>query len=266
MADIVVITRRVRRKVFDYDAPQFYDDDWYVDAIDDGLGRLNMDLGSTYTVSSLPSTYEWLLVLLGAINMCGIRALENHQDPDATDAIVGTVRRVEVDGLETEFFDKSTSTPTDWLAYCKALEAQYEKWLEETPSIESNTPTVQVATVLREDLRNNRGLKNYAMDSGVDVSSMAPAISSVDDGVLLTWAAVYSTQFAAYTIQRKISTGDWNDVDDVTNVASLADNHTIRFVDTNALDLTPATYNYRIAVSNRNGIKTYSSELTVVIS
>lgn len=266
MADIAVIIRKVRRKVYDYSAPQFYDDGWYEDAIDDGLGRLNFDCGTSYSIATLPENTVWLAVLLATINMCYIRSRELHQDPNFNDDIVGNVRRLEVDGLETEFFDKDTPAPIDWLKYAEELEDQYRKFKDQQPELDTETPVVSVATVLRENLRNNRGLKNSSMDKALSAAELSPSITYTSNGVELYWNPVYSTQFYCYIIERKLPSSSWYDETSITRVATIHDNHIVRYFDTDALSLVPNTYTYRIVLSNRNLLKSYSSDLVVVVT
>lgn len=266
MADLAVIIRKVRRKVYDYSAPQFYDDGWYEDAIDDGLGRLNFDCGTTYSVATLPENTVWLVALLAAINMCYIRSRELHQDPNFDESIVGNVRRLEVDGLETEFFDKDTPAPIDWLKYAEELEDQYRKFKDQQPELDTETPVVSAVTVVREDLRNNRGLKNFNMDVGLSASVLNPSIAFTSNGAEIYWAPVYSTQFYSYRIERKLQSDSWDNEATTTRVATIHDNHIVKHFDTTALSLTPNTYTYRIVLVNRNMLKSYTSDLTVVIT
>lgn len=258
-ADII---NKIRRKVFDYSAPQVYDDTWYQDALDFAFSRLNFDLNTSYDMSSLPARYEWAIVLLGAIEMCGIRALENYTTADSETATVGNVRRVEVDGLETEFFDGGA---INWGSHCQKMWDMYLSGIEDNTE-DTATTTVGVATAVREDLRNNRGWKNPTMDSGIDASTLLPAISNTSDGVLITWENIYSTQFASYVVERKLSSGDWYETDDVTKLTTITNHRTARFIDTNSLDLDAGDYTYRVGIKNRNRIVNYSEDLDITLS
>jgi len=83
MADINSIVRRVRSRVHDVvsqdnreDGRPLYLDAYYIDSIESGMGRMNLDLDSSYTVGSLPVKYEYLLELRSTINMCYVRGGE----------------------------------------------------------------------------------------------------------------------------------------------------------------------------------------------
>ena len=100
MADINSIVRRVRSRVHDVvsqdnreDGRPLYLDSYYIDSIESGMGRLNLDLDSAYTVGTLPVKYEYLLELRSTINMCYVRGGEGASGdvedfPNVPDSIV----------------------------------------------------------------------------------------------------------------------------------------------------------------------------------
>tara|TARA_Y100000593_G_scaffold12269_1_gene22434 strand:+ start:15366 stop:16160 length:795 start_codon:yes stop_codon:yes gene_type:complete len=264
MADSASLIVRIRRKVLDYGDgnanTQTYDNNWYTDAIIDALSRLNTDINATYTVTTLPIQYEWAVVLLGAITMAGIRAVEHHTTPTSTSNIAGAVRRVEVQGLETEYFDADLPSPDSWLRLVEDLWAQYKEWLDSERPATNVLPLISVSSVMREDLRNNRGLKNYALDTGLTAPSLTLTVVDASNRTF-SWSPVYSTQFSSYFIQRKEQNTEWVST---STIKTISDNHTVEYKATGALS--SGTYIYRLGISNRNSIKTYSSEVTLVVS
>ena len=255
---------KVRRKINDWHAGtpslQLYTDEYYSDAADDAIGRLNHDLEATHTVSTVPTTLEWVVVLLTTIEMCIVRQNEEESEESA-----GTLRRVEVDGLEAEHYEGKSMRAQDWEDLCSMLEDRYEDFLEESAPKDSESlrlPSVGFVTANRSHLRRGRALRHYSLDKGV----AAPAIllSQTIKGIVITWTAVFDFQFARYVVQRKLSTQDWDDdATLVVAVTTIYDNHVERFVDTTAT--TPATYNYRMMLVNRGGVEKFSAEQTVTV-
>lgn len=261
---LATLVDKVRRKINDWfggdAAQQKYTDEYYNDASDDAVGRLNHDLETSYTISSIPTTLEWVLVLLTTIEMCIIRQNEEEGEEEA-----GTLKSFDVDGLSTEHYEGKSMRAQDWQDLCSQLEDKYEDFLEESAPKDSESlrlPSVGIITANRNHLRRGRALRHYSLDKGV----AAPAIvlAQTVAGIVITWSAIFNFQFSNYQIQRKLSTEDWdNDASSIVTVATIYDNHTERHVDVAAT--TPATYNYRMKLTNRGGVKKYSAEQTVTV-
>ena len=262
---LATLVDKVRRKLNDWfggdAAQQVFSDEYYEDASDDAIGRLNSDLNTTYTVSTIPVNLEWVLTLLTTINMCVVF----HNYSDISEGTTGGLKRLEVDGLETEHFEGRTPTALDYSRMCDALEDQYQDFLEDNAAPEDNDllPTVTVVTANRPHIDKGYALRSRIMDKGV----AAPEITLAQDTarIIITWGAIYDFQFARYIIQRKLSTQDWDDdYKLIKTVATIHDNHIVRFVDKTAT--TPATYDYRMVLRNRNGIDRYSTTQSVTVA
>lgn len=250
---------KVRRKVSDYhggDAElQTYEDEYYEDAIEFALGRLNGDLDTSYSLGTLPSKYDWVVILLASIEMCNTRAFEETTNEDT-----GALKRLEVEGYESEFFEKLKIQAKDWLKLAADMEKRYQDWLDNnlTEDIE-DAPEFQAVHLHIPTIRAGGAYKDYIMDRGITAPELTITVPvGSPTYITLSWSAVYDSQFAIYAIRRKLSTGDWETATDVTEVASIDDNHTESYRDTKWSTLANATYNYRLVVINKNGIEKYS--------
>lgn len=261
---LATLVDKVRRKLNDWfggdAAQQVFSDEYYEDAADDALGRLNSDLDTTYTIATLPVALEWVLTLLTTINMCVVF----HNYSDVAGGTTGTLKRFEVDGLETEHYEGRNPTPLDYSRMCEALEEQYQDFLDDNAAPEDNDllPTVTVVTANRPHIDKGYALRSRIMDKGV----AAPEITLAQDTgrIIITWSAIYDFQFSKYIIQRKLSTQDWDDDESlIKTLATIYDNHTVRFVDKTAT--VPATYDYRMVLRNRNKIDRYSTTQSVTV-
>lgn len=251
----------IRRKVLDWfggDAgQQVYTDEYYEDAINFAISRLNSDLDTAYTIDDIPADLEWVIILLATIEMASIRAVESS---DSTDA--GSLKRLELDGYESEFFEKQRIQAKDWIDLIEELEDRYDDWLDTqaTEDIDDAPETVGRHMHL-PTLRKAGAYDSFIMDRGV----AAPVITLVNAVTYLniTWSAVYDKQFDSYKIRRKLSSGDWDIPADVTTLVTIADNHTERYKDTTFPSLAAGTYNYRMVVTNKNGIERYDDRSIV---
>lgn len=263
-----VLVGKIRRRVNDWRNPanvdalaEVYPDDFYEDAIDDAMGRLNGDIRTTYTVSTLPQILEWVVVLLATISMATTRSSEVRTEDQRS----GDVQRVQVTGAEVWFHPSKTIGADSWLNMIKELEDMYQDWLDDNGYVDQpeDLPLAKSYTVVREDLRYNRRHKRPELARPLDaVTSVAIAVAS-SGGYQISWDVVYKKQFKYYQIERKLSTDDWENVEDVTSVVKIYDNHTFKYIDTTTL--VAGTYNYRVVLVNRNGLKSYSSDVSLVV-
>lgn len=257
------VIRRIRRKIFDFGdgtpATQTYDDFWYQDAIAWALSRFGTDIGTYTPLISITAQYEWAIILLGAIYMCGIRQTETSTTLSTNQAQSGPVRRTETEGLEVEFFDAGFTTTKDWNKYCNDLWDMYKTWLDSFDL--RDTSLVTNGTLLTTDPLNCWGLKHKNVDPGIDTSNytLTAELYGDDNDLKFTWSKVLSTQFYAYKLQRKAST----DIEeDYETIFSTTCNQTTTYI-IPAEELTSGFWNYRIVLLNRNMIKTYFNEIEV---
>lgn len=262
---------KVRRKVGDWLDPRtvmdttavLYADEYYIDAVDDGLNRFNADTGNVYTITTLPSKYEHMIVLLGTIEMCTVRAGESTDSSDTSGAPSGKLMRVQVPGMETWWHAPQDIGSAGWLKLCEQLEDRYQDWLEDEgfDTVDGDDlPTVYSYTVMREDLSNNRAWRRPEIDKGLTAPTDL-AVAFAASGRIFTWTPLYHTQHQFYQLQHKLSTEEWEDVE---IMATIYDNHIATYTDASTLDA--ETYTFRLAIYNRNNIATYTNEISVVVS
>lgn len=244
---------RVRRKVRDWfdgdSAQQILSDDYYEDAITDGIGRLNTDIGTAYVIGTVPTMYEWVVVLLAAIEIASTFAIS----PPAEDE-TGSLKRVEVDGFESEHYESHRLTASDWIDLIEQWENRYRNWVDESVGeVEDNQPPLTYKHIHKASKRTGGAYLNYEMDPGVDAPDMT--LSETGSYLLLSWSKVRNKQFKYYNIQRKLADGDWETPADITNVTTIYDNHIESFRDKTYVDLSAGDYVYRITVVNKNLIR-----------
>jgi len=263
MADQATMVLKVRRKVNDWKSgvalDQTFEDIYYEDAIDFGMGRFNCDTNNSYTLLSLPSKYDWLIELLAAIEMCeAMVSVSNNTSSGA-----GAPLRTEVNGLEVWFQPAKEATAADLVKLCKELEAKYLAWLTrngaDIPDPDER-PLMTSSVVLREDVGRGRANSRREVDRPLDAVS-GLSVATVATGSKLTWTVVYETQFSKYVVQRILTGEDWDD--DAVVVTSIYDNHISKFTDTSSL--VAGTYEYRIVLYNRNNITSDSLTVSIVI-
>lgn len=249
---------KVRRKVSDYYAgdalQQKYTDDYYEDAIEFGLGRLNGDLETSYSINTVPSKYEWVVVLLASIEMCNTRAFEESSNTDT-----GAVKRLEVEGYESEFYEKLKISAKDWLKLAEDMEKRYQDWLQNniTEDLE-DAPEFATVNMHIPSLRKGGAFLDYVQDRGIPAPTLTITLNAGATYPTLSWSAVYDSQFATYAIRRIEASGDWETATDVTEVVSIPDNHTESYKDRKFEQLASGDYVYRLVVINLNGIEKYS--------
>lgn len=249
---------KVRRKVLDWfggdDEQQVYSDDYYIDALDSAVGRLNSDIEQSYSLATVPSALDWVVVLLATIEMAHTRAFESQ-----TSSTAGGLKRLEVEGFEGEFYEKQKLAAKDWLDLAEELEDKYQEWLDKelatTPEL---APSVQQSTLHTSSSRTGWAYTNVQLDRGISAPSISAEIN-VAGQVILTWSAVYHSQFYSYRIDRIEATLDWDDEDsDYTTLIHLFDNHTVKYKDKTFSDLADGDYKYRLVVVNKNLVENYT--------
>lgn len=267
MAILAKMTARLRRKVGDWrnpedpDAEYVYAEAYYEDAVNDALCRFLGDTNLSYTLATLPAKYEWIVLLLGQIEVLTLLILDS-QDATSGESL-GNVQRVQVPDLETWFHTPRGATGGDWVKLRRDLEETYQDWLKDNGfdrEVDNDLPEIVSYTVQRENLRRGRAWSHPELDRGLAaVTGFEPAIS--DTGVFLTWEPIYHTQFKYYQIQRRLVSQEW---EDATIVANLYDNHRYEYTDTTSLSA--GTYVYRVLTVNKNGLKTPCTEGEVEVT
>lgn len=260
MADINSIVRRVRSRVHDVVSPDtrqdgrpLYLDSYYFDSIESSIGRLNLDLDSSYTVASLPVKYEYLLELRATINMCYVRGGEGASGdvddfPNVPESIV-TVPQLSVQRQQMPL-----DGPKYWLKMAEKLDMEYQSALSRLQDRGDEGPEIQQYTMSRLSLRTGRRMP-YVYDKPIQVPDFSVAL---DNGrVLLQWGIVYDEYFRLYEIERSLN----SDFSTSSIIFTTSDNQVSRYIDNSQ----SGTYYYRLKITNSNDLYSYTQGSQVVV-
>ena len=261
MADINSLIRRIRARVHDNvshtsreDGRPLYLDSYYIDSIESGLGRLNLDTDSAYTVATLPVKYEYLAELRGTINMCYVRGAEGATSdvedfPDVPDQIV-TVPQLTVQRQQMPL-----DGPKFWLRLGEKLENEYLEALARLRDRGDEGAEIQQYTMSRMSLRTGRRMP-YVYDKAITPPE-GFAVSVSGNVVNVVWGVVYDEYFNYYELQRS-STIDFASK---TTIYSSSDNHDNTFNDSPRV----GQWYYRVAIYNSNTLVSYTSSASVEV-
>ena len=260
MADQNSLIHRVRARVHDTiahdvrsDRP-LYLDSYYIDSLESGLGRINLDLDSAYSVATLPVKYEYLLELRGTVNMCYVRGAEGASGdvedfPDVPDQIV-TVPQLTVQRQQMPL-----DGPKYWLMLAEKLENEYLSALQRLQDRGDEGAEIQQYTMMRRSLRTGRRM-SYVHDKAITPPE-GFAVSVSNGVVSIVWGVVYDDYFNYYELQRS----NVADFSTSTSVYTSSDNHDYLFKDTPSA----GTWYYRLAIYNSNLLVSYTSVASVVV-
>jgi len=260
MADVNSLIRRIRARVHDNvshtsreDGRPLYLDEYYIDSIQSGLGRINLDLDSNYTVATLPVKYEYLAEVRATVNMCYVRGAEGASSdvedfPDVPDQIV-TVPQLTVQRQQMPL-----DGPKYWLRLAAKLEEEYLSALARLQDRGEEGAEIQQYTMSRMSLRTGRRMP-YVYDKPI-----APpegfAVSVIGQKVQVTWGIVYDEYFNYYTLQRSTSP----DFSTTSSVFASSDNHDNIYFDQPSFG---QVYYYRLAIYNSNDLVSYTESASV---
>lgn len=260
MADVNSLINRIRARVHDNvshtsrdDGRPLYLDHYYIESIESGLGRINLDLDAGYTIASVPVKYEYLVEVRGTINMCYVRGAEGASGdvddfPDVPDQIV-TVPQLTVQRQQMPL-----DGPKFWLRLAEKLENEYLTAIQKLESRGEEGAEIQQAVMSRMSMRTGRRMP-YMYDKPISAPDLAV---SVEGGLVqISWGIVYNEYFNYYRLERSTSP----EFSTTLGVYSSSDNHDNIFKDSpNA-----GTYYYRLAVYNSNDLVSYTPTASVVV-
>ena len=258
MADMSTMIRRVRARVHDnvgYDEGRpLYVDSIYNDSIESGIGRINLDLDSSYSVSLLPVKYEYLLELRATINMCYVRGGEGASGdvedfPNVPDSIV-TVPQMTVQRQQM-----ALEGPKYWLKLAEKLDAEYLNALARLVDRGDEGAEVQQYVMSRTSLRTGRRMP-YMYDTAITAPDFG---ASQDLGLVsLSWGMVRDEYFRIYEVERSAS----SDFSTSRVIYTSSDNHDTVYSDQPGAGV----WYYRLKVINSNDLKSYSGVATVTVA
>lgn len=252
------IISKVRRRVADYGEDAKYEDEFYADAIDFGLGKLSHDFDVTYTsTEDVPSHRLFLLIKLATIEMCYIRVAGLvDEDGDETDPGDASFHSIKVPDLEVEGDAASADEAAEtWLKLANKLQIEYDAELEHVGG-SSNAAEIQTGYLKRISLSSG-GYRKYALDEGPSAVTVSAVVTGGD--VALSWSTWYDETFGAYEVWRDTDSAMENE----ERIAYFADNHDVTFTDEGRA---AGTYYYRVKTVNLNLLKANSNLLTVTVT
>jgi hypothetical protein len=259
MADISSMIRRVRARIHDNvsagsdPSRPLYMDEVYNDALESAVGRINLDLDSSYSVAALPVKYEYLLELRGTINLCYVRGAEGASGdvedfPNVPDAIV-TVPQMTVQRQQMPL-----EGPKYWLRLAEKLDAEYLNSLARLADRGEEGAEIQQYVMTRMSLRTGRRT-SYWSDTAIQASDLAASVFS--GKVLLSWGVIADEFFDHYQIERSQDATFSTPI----GVFASSDNHDVQYIDSPP----SGSWYYRLKVVNSNDLASYSQAASVVV-
>jgi|TARA_R110000824_G_scaffold191950_2_gene373833 hypothetical protein len=260
MADINSLVRRIRARVHDsvaHDDRQnrpLYLDSYYHDSVYSGLGRINLDTDSNYTIDTLPAKYDYLAEVRGTINMCYVRGAEGASGdvedfPNVPDSIV-TVPQLTVQRQQMPL-----EGPKYWLKLAERLEEEYRNAIARLEDRGDEGAQIQQAVMTRMSLRTGRRTP-YIHDKPITIpDGFAVSVSGTD--VSIIWGVVYDDYFSRYLLLRSPDLGFSSSVEIYTS----SDNHDEKYVDSPGV----GTWYYKLGVVNSNSLYSYTAQTSVVL-
>jgi len=257
MADITTLIRRVRARIHDnvgqQDDRPLYLDSVYNDSIESGVGRINLDLDSSYSVPTLPVKYEYLLELRATINMCDVRGGEGASGdvedfPNVPDSII-TVPQMTLQRQQM-----SLEGPKYWLKLAEKLDGEYLNALARLSDRGDEGAEVQQYVMSRTSLRTGRRMP-YMYDSAIPAPDFSASHSN--GSVALSWGIVMDEYFRIYEVERS----ETSDFSTSRVVYSSSDNHDLLYIDRPSA----GQWYYRLKVINSNDLKSYSGTASVTV-
>jgi hypothetical protein len=261
MADINSLINRIRARVHDNvshtsreDGRPLYLDEYYIDSVHSGLGRINLDMDSAYTVATLPVKYEYLAELRATINMCYVRGAEGATSdvedfPDVPDQIVS------VPQLTVQRQQMPLDGPKFWLRLGEKLENEYLQALARLESRGEEGAEIQQYVMSRMSLRTGRRM-SYVYDKPI-VPPEGFAVSVGGSSVFVTWGVVYDEYFNYYRLERSDSV----DFSTTSTIYTTSDNHDNTFKDEPGV----GSWFYRVAIYNSNDLVSYTPSTSVIV-
>jgi len=245
MATLDEVRNKVRRKVFDYDAPQILIDEYYNDAIEFALGKLNNDFNETYAdVPSVSTNHLFLLVKLAAIEVCFLRAARLANADDAGEG-TGDITSISVPDLTVseDGEGEAESGAAFWMEYANTLQEEYDGEVANSgPGVMGD---IAQGHIHIQSLTNG-GIARRKLDPGPD--SIAASVTVIGSDVLVEWPIAYYDYFQRYEVTR----GQQSNLSDGEVVYQEGDNQVHEWTDE---DRPAGTWYYGVKVVNMNDLE-----------
>lgn len=262
MAVLADIVTKVRRRVHDFnrDPDPLYADAYYEDSIETGLSRINVDLGTSHTVPTLPDRLVGVLVIRGTIEMCYIRGGEGAS-ADVSDLPEAALAGFSVPNLSITQAVGSIQGPEYWLALAEKLEDDYRTLIDSeeeegdpADGVERVSSDIEMAHKLRRSMRTGR-MTPYAMVRPLPARTAALALNG--GTVTISWDTLYHHDFAEYRVERSGAADAA--MADPTELVRIDDNHTVSSTDNPG----SGRWYYRVVVFNTSLLRSNSTIMSV---
>lgn len=257
MATQAELIAAVRRIVADFKEPQRYDKEYYVEALQFALDKLNFDFGEEYaSVDVVPASRTFLLKKLAAIQMCYVRAAAGAEGVDGEGDETRYTSVAVPDLSVTDNSAQDSRGPAFWMKLARELQDEYDGEKGDISAGQNQGGEVEQGISRRISLTNG-GYRKRKLDEGPPATTASTVVDASD--VLVTWSKVFIEDFLRYEVYRATSAT----MKDEIIIRREVDNHETEWVDE---DLTAGTYYYRVAVRNRNDLRTNSTTVSAVVA
>jgi len=245
-----------RRTVADFESPRKYDDDYYKDAIERGLQKLNFDFGESYAiVPDVPFDRVFLLIKLASINMCWFRASEGATGDSEIEHVETKYTTIAVPNLSvTDGNTGDSRGPTYWMKLADKIQEEYDNEVGSSAG-QNQGSEVEIGTVRRISLTNG-GYRKRVLDPGLDAVTITTLVSGND--VTISWSKLQVEDFFSYEVVRS----EDGTFDDEIVIRTETDIHVTEYTDESVVS---GTWYYRVKSVNRNFLKTDSSTSIAVV-
>jgi hypothetical protein len=231
-----------------------YNDKAYIQQVERGLWRVNLDLGTSYTLALLPEKYKPLVTIRAAISMCYVRGGEGASS-DVEDKPEEPIQNVSVPQLSVSHFARGNEGPAFWLKLADNLEKEYTDALETIGETEGTaSDAIEQGAMYRQSLRNG-ARTSYETQVAFDALELTV---SLDSGIVsIAWSPIYSKFLDKYQVWRGTSL----DMSDGVVIALLTDNHSESYED----EPGTGTWYYMVSTHTFTGLRSDSAVSEVIV-
>lgn len=261
MAQLSTIIRKVRRRVRDSDITSdgrpIYADEFYEDIVEDALAVVNLDLGESYTIATLPAAREIFLIYKATCEMALVRGAEGASaDADGSSNLPeASIQSLSVPDLTISKTQVQVQGPRFWKDLYDRVCAKYDNLLSGLEEDGDIGTAVSEVVLLRRSLRTGRRI-GYEYDTAISARTLAAAVAA---GVVeLSWDAVVDEYFTRHVLYRSASSSMINP----TVVTTVVDAHLTDFEDEPGV----GTWYYRIDTYNTNSLYSSSAVASAVVA
>lgn len=261
MASSSVLVMRVRRRVHDaiFDEAQklpHYGNEVYTDALSRGLIRVNLNLGTNYSIANVPTKVEYLVELRTTIEMCFIRGAEGATGDvsDTPDLAVQSITLPK--GFTQSTSQMSYEGARFWRNLATTLEKEYSDLLDDVQNAINPAQGAVTMGVIQRISNRTRRATSYVYDRPLTAPDISVSVARGD--VVIAWEPLLTEYLEHYAIERS-STLDFQTK---TQLFITHDNQVRGYTDKSV----PAgTHYYRLVVTNTNQLTSVSPTAEVLV-